>query len=60
MANDSLSKVQSELNLTPEQASAFKHLIQSGNEMSEFLIKSKKALNLVQRWNTAMIEFILS
>jgi hypothetical protein len=60
MANDSLQKIQSKLNLTPEQASAFKHLIQSGSEMSEFLIKSKKALGLVQRWNTAMIEFILS
>lgn len=62
MANDSLSKIQSKLNLTPEQASAFKHLIQSGSEMSEFLIKSKKkkALKLAQRWNTAIIEFVLS
>lgn len=60
MANDSLSKIQSKLNLTLEQSSALKHLIQSGSEMSAFLIKSKKALKLVQRWNTAMIEFILS
>jgi len=60
MANDSLSKIHSKLNLTPEQASALKHLIQSGSEMSVFLIKSKRALKLVQRWNMAMIEFILS
>lgn len=60
MADDSLSKIQSKLNLTPEQASAFKHLIQTGSEMSNFLMKLKKALKLVQRWNVAMVEFIFS
>lgn len=60
MANDSLSKIQSELNPTHKKASAIKHLILAGSEMSEFLTKSKKAVKLVQRWNAAVIEFVLS
>lgn len=65
MADNSLSKSRSKLNLTRRQISIFQKIILLGNQMAEMLadlefraIEPKVAIKLAGRWSKLMVQLV--
>lgn len=66
MANSSLSKSTSKLNLTREQSYLFRDIISAGNQMADMLaelehraVKPKIITRLVKRWSKLMVRLAI-